>query len=251
MTAKSKQHKVAVIIPCYNEATTIAKVLRGFYSGMLAKDVFDFDLIVIDNNSTDDTARIAKEAGAKVIHEKQRGKGHAIRLGFKSIKPGTEYVVMLDGDNTYRPNEVLRMLEPLVNNFCDVVIGSRLSGKISGEAMHTINRGGNWVYTHLVRLIYRVNITDALSGYFAFTKDAVDNLLPHLRSHGFAIEMEMITKLSKMKADVYSVPISYDQRGGDSSLKPFQDGIKIMRTLLGNLRWQVPKQTGGEAEADV
>lgn len=244
------KHQVAVIIPCYNEADTIAKVLRSFHTARLAKASFSFDLIVVDNNSSDKTAEIAEQAGARVIFEKRKGKGNAMRAGFRSIKPDAEFVVMIDGDNTYRPVEVLRMLEPLANNFCDVVVGSRLGGKIHGNAMRSMNRGGNWMYTHLVRIIYKVNVTDVLSGYFAWKREIVDQLLPHLRSNGFAIEMEMITKLSRMKCGVYSVPISYDPRGGRTHLKPFKDGIRILKTLLSNLRWQEPEKLGGEAEAD-
>lgn len=248
---KTTKHQVAVIIPCYNEADNIAKVIRSFYTARLAKHAFSFDLIVVDNNSTDKTAEIAAQAGARVISEPRKGKGHAMRTGFRSMKASTEYVVMIDGDNTYRPQEVLRMLEPLANNFCDVVVGSRLGGKINGDAMRTLNRGGNWIYTHMVRIIYRVNVTDVLSGYFAWKREVVDQLLPHLHANGFAIEMEMITKLSRMKCDVHSVPISYDARGGHTHLKPFKDGLRIMRMLFGNLRWQDPERLGGEAEVDA
>jgi dolichol-phosphate hexosyltransferase len=236
------KHKVSVVIPCFNEAESIAKVLRSFHKGMLAKDAFDFDLIVIDNSSTDDTAKIAERAGARVIHEPKQGKGYALRLGFASISKDTEYVVMMDGDNTYRPEEVLRLLEPLDTNFCDAVVGSRLGGKIRGDAMNRLNRGGNWAFTHLVRLIYHVNITDVLSGYFAWRREIIDELAPHLHSHGFAIEMEMITKMSRMGCRVYSVPITYEPRGNSSNLRPFHDGAKILRMLARNMRWNHPRQ---------
>lgn len=237
------KHIVSVIIPCYNEEESIANVLRGFHKGMLAKESFHFDLIVINNNSTDHTAKIAKQAGARVITEKRKGKGHALRTGFQNIDPNAEYVMMIDGDDTYRPEEALRMLEPLHNNFCDVVIGSRLSGNIHGEAMNPLNRGGNWMYTHLVRIIYRLNVTDVLSGYFAWKRSIIDELEPHLHAGGFTIEMEMITKMSRMKCRVFSVPISYHQRGGISNLRPFHDGIRILHTFGKNLRWNHPKRT--------
>lgn len=141
---KTTKHQVAVIIPCYNEADNIAKVIRGFFTARLAKASFSFDLIVVDNGSSDKTAEFAALAGARVVSEPRKGKGRAMRAGFNSIKPNAEYVVMIDGDDTYRPVEVLRMLEPLANNFCDVVVGSRLGGKINGNAMRSMNRGGNW-----------------------------------------------------------------------------------------------------------
>jgi dolichol-phosphate mannosyltransferase len=170
-----------------------------------------------------------------------------MRTGFQAIAPDAEYVVMLDGDGTYRPEEVIRLLEPLVTDFCDVVVGSRLSGKIHGDAMRFVNRGGNWIYTHLVRIIYRLNVTDVLSGYFAWKRCVIDELAPYLRSSGFAIEMEMITKMSRMKCQVYSVPISYHQRGGKSHLRPFYDGTRILRTFSKNLRWH-PKEVGALEE---
>jgi len=233
---------VSVIIPCHNEEESIANVLRGFHKGMLGKDSFDFDLIVVDNNSTDKTATIAKQAGARVIKETRKGKGHALRAGFKKIDKNAEYVVMIDGDDTYRPEEVMRLLEPLHSDFCDVIVGSRLSGNIHGEAMNTINRGGNWMYTHLVRIIYGLNVTDVLSGYFAWKRSVVDELVPHLRAGGFAIEMEMITKMSRMKCRVYSVPISYNQRRGLSNLRPFHDGVRILHTFTKNLRWNYQQE---------
>ncbi|HVV26264.1 MAG TPA: glycosyltransferase family 2 protein [Candidatus Saccharimonadales bacterium] len=242
-----KKPMVSVIIPCYNEEASIANVLRDFQKSSLAKKAFDFDLMVIDNNSTDRTAEIADQAGARVIKETRKGKGNAMRTAFNNIDPRAEYVVMIDGDDTYRPEEVLRLLEPLHSGFCDVVVGSRLGGKIHGDSMRLLNRGGNWLYTHLVRVVYGLNVTDVLSGYFAWKRHVIDELAPHLRSHGFAIEMEMITKMSKMKLGVYSVPISYHQRGGHSSLRPFSDGAKILQTFSKNLRWS-PHRTEGLQE---
>jgi dolichol-phosphate mannosyltransferase len=244
----SSKHIVSVIIPCHNEAASIANVLKGFQKGMLAKEAFHFDLIVVDNNSTDQTAKIAKQAGARVIKERRKGKGYAMRTGFKKIDKDAEYVIMLDGDDTYRPEEALRMLEPLHSDFCDVVIGSRLGGNIHGEAMNTLNRGGNWLYTHLVRIIYRLNVTDVLSGYFAWKREVIDELAPHLRAHGFAIEMEMITKMSRMNLRVYSVPISYHQRRGISNLRPFHDGFQILQTFGKNLKWRHPNESGALEE---
>ena len=242
------KHIVSVIIPCHNEEASIANVLRGFHKGMLGKEAFYFDLIVVDNNSTDDTAKIAKQAGARVVKEARRGKGNALRAGFGKIDPNAEYVVMIDGDDTYRPEEVMRLLELLHSDFCDVVIGSRLGGKIHGEAMNTLNRGGNWLYTHLVRIVYNLNVTDVLSGYFAWKREVIDELVPHLHAGGFAIEMEMITKMSKMHLRVYSVPISYHQRRGLSNLRPIHDGVRILHTFSRNIRWHYPKEVEGVEE---
>lgn len=229
---------IAVVIPCYNESKGIAKVIKKFPHDRLAKYGYEIKIFVVDNNSTDTTAEVALGAGATVIHEPKKGKGNALRKGFKSLPSDIDYVAMLDGDDTYSPRELLRMVEPLHSGFAEVVIGSRLGGKIHGDSMKAFNRFGNWFFTHAVRYFYRVGVTDVLTGYFAWNKDKLDELYPHLTSDGFAIEMEMITKMAKLGHDITSVPISYHQRAGDSNLRPVYDGWRIFKMLVKNLRWK-------------
>lgn len=248
--------KVAVIIPCYNEAEGIGNVVRGFSAAELSRFGYELDIIVIDNNSTDATAVEAARAGARVIAEPAKGKGNAMRTGFRNVTPDTQYVVMLDGDDTYSPKEVVRMLEPLQAGFGDVILGSRLSGKIYANSMPTFNRIGNRFYSALVRTFYRVNVSDVLTGYFAWNKAAIDSLAPHLTSAGFAIEMEMITKMARMNYAMYSVPISYHPRNGESSLHPVRDGYRILRMFLRNLTWTpaaeaTPELQDAQATGDV
>ena len=233
-----KIEKIAVVIPCYNEAKGIAKVIEKFPYHRFEKLGFKIQVFVIDNDSTDNTAEIAANAGATVLSEPKKGKGNALRAGFQNLPQDIDYVVMLDGDDTYSPKELLRMIEPLHSGFCDAVVGSRLSGRIHGDSMTFFNQVGNWIFTHLVRYIYRANVTDVLTGYFAWKKDAIDQLYPHLTSEGFAIEMEMITKMARLGLNMYSVPISYTQRAGDSNLRPIKDGYRIMRMFLQNLTWK-------------
>jgi dolichol-phosphate hexosyltransferase len=233
-----KLKKITVLIPCYNEASGIAGVISGFPREALANYGYELDVLVIDNNSSDNTAEVAAAAGARVIHEAKQGKGNAIRTGFYSIDHTTDYVVMLDGDDTYRPEEILRLVEPIDSGFCRVVIGSRLGGKISHGSMRGFNRLGNWLFSHMVRYSYRVNVTDVLTGYFAWHREVIEALRPHLKSNGFAIEMEMITKMARLGEEIYSVPISYHARAGESSLSPIGDGTRILRMFVANLRWQ-------------
>ena len=243
--------KITVIIPCYNEAKSIATVINGFPKEQLKHHGYKLDVLVIDNNSTDDTAKRAAKAGARVIKEPSKGKGRALRTGFANLLPDTDYVVMIDGDNTYRSKEILRMVEPLQNNFCDVVMGSRLAGKVHHDAMRNFNRGGNWLYTHLVRIFFVVNVTDVLTGYFAWKRSVVDKLAPHLKSPGFSIEMEMITKMARMGFEIYSVPISYHPRTGHSQLRPIHDGVHILRTFWESMHWEPTETVDGlSAEED-
>ncbi|HEX3081997.1 MAG TPA: glycosyltransferase family 2 protein [Candidatus Saccharimonadia bacterium] len=230
--------KVIALIPCYNEESGIANVINDFPRAELKAQGYKLEVIVIDNNSKDQTAEVARLAGAQVIHEPRQGKGNAIRTGFHMLPADTDFVVLLDGDDTYRPQEVLRLLEPLNAGFCNVIIGSRLGGRIAAGSMTGLNRTGNWVFSHLVRYAYRVNVTDVLTGYFAWNYDAVKQLRPHLRSSSFAIEMEMITKMARLGQEIYSVPISYHSRAGESSLDPFRDGTRILKMFLRNLTWK-------------
>lgn len=230
--------KIAVVIPCHNEAKTITKVITKLPIAELREHGLELQVFVINNVSTDNTADIARQASAVVINEPKKGKGNAMVTGFKSLPADIDFVVMLDGDDTYSSPEILRMLEPLQSDFCDVVVGSRLAGRIQSSAMNTLNRWGNQIFTAGVRVLYRANITDVLTGYFAWKKPVVDAIAPHLTSQGFAIEMEMITKMARLSYSMASVPISYHPRVGASNLRPFRDGFRILLMLLKNLNWK-------------
>lgn len=230
--------KITAIIPCYNEEEGIASVIKGFPYRKLKSQGFALEVLVVDNNSKDRTAEVAREAGAIVVHEPKQGKGNAIRTAFYNISDDTDYVVMLDGDDTYRSEEMLRLVELLDSGFCDAVIGSRLGGKMNKGSMKGFNRLGNWVFSFLVRTVYKVNVTDTLTGYFGWSRAAVVHLRQHVQSSGFAIEMEMITKMARMGYDIYSVPITYAPRLGESSLRPIHDGARILREFVKQLKWR-------------
>lgn len=236
--------KIVVLIPCHNEANGIGSVLKKFPWDKINSNHMSATIIVIDNASTDGTAEVALAHGAQVIHEPKKGKGNAMRTGFRALPKDTDYVVMLDGDDTYDSREIMRMIEPLDSNFCNVVIGSRLGGKMHDGAMRTLNRAGNWFFTHMVRIHYRVNVTDVLTGYYAWKKQSIDELHPHLTSDGFAIEMEMITKMAKLGHEIYSVPISYTPRSGATNLRPIYDGRRIFRMYIRSLWWNSNKKSG-------
>lgn len=248
MSSRRTFKQVAIIIPCYNEAASIATVISKFPRDKLMAHGIKLRIFVIDNNSSDNTAKIARKAGAKVTYEPQKGKGNALRTAFKNLPSNIDYVAMLDGDDTYSPEEIMRLLEPLESDFCDVVVGSRLGGNIQTASMTTLNRLGNVVFTAAARILYGANITDVLTGYFAWKKSALDELSPHITSSGFAIEMEMITKMARLGHRLTSVPISYHPRAGESSLHPFKDGFRILMMLLNTFTW-FPQKAQKQATA--
>jgi glycosyltransferase involved in cell wall biosynthesis len=245
-----KKEKIAILIPCYNEEQGIAKVMDNIPYHTLEMYGFEPKVIVIDNNSSDRTQEVAESKGAHVIFEPAKGKGNAIRKGFNCIDSSTAYVVMLDGDSTYDAREMLRLIEPLKSRFCDVVIGSRLGGKVLKNAFKAQNRLANWVYTFLVRCFYCANVTDVLSGYFAWRGDVIIGMRDHLQSDGFSIEMEMISKLVKLNYSIYSVPITYNTREGETKIESIKDGLKILFTLYRNLFWFPPKDVVGKKKSD-
>jgi dolichol-phosphate mannosyltransferase len=236
--------KITLMIPCYNEEKGIGKVIDGIPLKKLKQHCFKIEVLVIDNNCKDNTAKIAKKKGAKVIVESNQGKGNAIKAGFQNIPKDTDYVVMLDGDDTYKTHEILRLIEPLESGFCDVVIGSRLEGKMVGHAMSRSHRLANWLFTFLTRFLYGANVTDTCTGYFAWTKNALDILDNHIKSKGFAIESEMISKMARLKLRVFSVPITYDPRHGEtkSNLRPTKDAMRIIGMLIKNRTWKPEKE---------
>ena len=234
--------KITVLIPCYNEEKGVEKVIQGVPVNQLINLGFTTEIVVINNNSTDKTAEVAESLGATVLFEPKKGKGNAMKTGFLYIKEDTDYIVMLDGDNTYKAKEIPRLIEPLDSGFCDVVVGSRLLGKVSKSAFKFSNRVVNWSYVFMVRQFYRVNVTDVLSGFFAWKRESLDALKVHISSDGFAIEMEMITKMVKLGHKVYSVPITYDVREGESKISSFKDGLRISRMFFQNLNWTPSKK---------
>lgn len=231
---------VAALIPCRNEERGIGAVIQAFPRTQLLRHGFSLDIVVIDNASTDRTAELARDHGARVVYEPTRGKGNAMRRAFHEIRDA-DFVVMLDGDDTYLAGEIFRLIELIDSGFCDAVVGSRLGGRIVDGSMPLMNRAGNWLFSHIVRALYRVNVTDVLTGYFAWRSDVLIALRDHIHSQGFTIEMEMITKMARMGYDVYSVPITYRQRAGGSHLRPVSDGARILVECFRNIAWRPPQ----------
>lgn len=223
-------------MPCHNEEKGIEIVLELLPKRFLEL-YYETEIIVIDNNCIDRTAEIAESKGAKVVKEPNQGKGYALLRGFRELPSDADIVAIIDGDGSYDIREIARLLEPIENDFGDVIVGSRLHGRLAQKSMTSFNRFGNWMFTFLARVGYKTNVTDVCSGFSAWKREVVDSLLSHLKSNSFSIEMEMTAKLARMNYACYSVPISYYPRNGKSSLKPLKDGVVIFFSWLKYLNW--------------
>lgn len=214
---------VCVLVPTYNEGETIGAVVRGF-----VEQGYEH-VLVIDGGSTDDTQGIAREAGARVVEQSGTGKGQAVREALQRYVE-RPYVLMLDGDSTYRPGEADRLLEPLLEGRAEHVVGNRFADMRPG-AMTRLNQIGNRVINRSFSMIHGRNLVDILSGYRAFTLESVNRL--RLRADGFGIETEMSVECVKHNVRTEVVPITYEPRPEDSetNLRPFRDGAHIIVTL--------------------
>lgn len=216
---------VAVLIPCYNEAVTIGKVIDDF-----KRVLPDADIYVYDNNSKDDTAAIAEDHGAIVRTEPRQGKGNVVRQMFREID--ADYYIMVDGDDTYPAEAAPRLLEPLMNDTADMTVGDRLSNGTYGEENDRAFHGfGNNLVRWLIKVIYGYAFDDVMTGYRAFNRIFVKTM-PVL-SEGFQIETELSIHAVDKRFRIADVPIDYRDRpeGSYSKLSTFGDGAKVLRAI--------------------
>lgn len=217
--------KVAVLIPCYNEAVTIGKVVDDF-----KRVLPDADIYVYDNNSKDNTAAIAEDHGAIVRTEPRQGKGNVVRQMFREID--ADYYIMVDGDDTYPAEAAPRLLEPLMNDTADMTVGDRLSNGTYGEENDRAFHGfGNNLVRWLIKVIYGYAFDDVMTGYRAFNRIFVKTM-PVL-SEGFQIETELSIHAVDKRFRITDVPIDYRDRpeGSYSKLSTFGDGAKVLRAI--------------------
>lgn len=216
--------KIAVLIPCYNESATIAKVVRDYRAALPEADIY-----VYDNNSTDHTDEIAREAGAIVRYEYRQGKGNVIRTMFREID--ADCYLMIDGDDTYPAENAREMVELVLNRKVDMVVGDRLSATYFTENKRPFHNLGNRMVRSLVNTLFNGDIRDIMTGYRAFSYAFVKSF-PVL-SKGFEIETEMTIHALDKNLNVKSVPVEYRDRPQDSvsKLNTYSDGIKVLRTI--------------------
>lgn len=215
---------VTFLLPAYNEERSIGPLLKQVSAYQKSK------VIVIDNNSKDKTAEIAKKRGANVLQERKQGKAYAIKTGFENIK--SNFAVMLDADNTYDPKDAKKLLKPLMEDKADVVLGSRLQGKREKGSISTLNLIGNYLLSFFASLFFS-KVSDVCTGYWAFKKSVIEQLLQEgIDSDGFDLEVEMFSKISNNNLRVKEIPILYKKRQDAPKLNSLNDGVKILKRMI-------------------
>jgi len=218
--------KVAILVPCYNEELTIEKVIKDF-----KRELPDCDIYVYDNNSKDNTHKIANENGAIVKKEYRQGKGNVVRSMFMDID--ADCYVMVDGDDTYPAEFVHALIEPIKNKEANMVIGDRLSnGTYKNENKRIFHNFGNTLVRVLINKLFSSNINDIMTGYRSFDKEFVKSM--PILSGGFEIETEMSIHALDKKFLIKEIPIIYRDRpeGSFSKLNTINDGMRVLKTIL-------------------
>lgn len=221
--------KIAVLIPCYNESLTIAKVVREYKQALPEAEIY-----VYDNNSSDKTDEIARDAGAIVRYEHRQGKGNVIRTMFREID--ADCYLMIDGDDTYPAENAREMVEYVLKDKVDMVIGDRLSSTYFTENKRPFHNAGNRVVRGLINYLFKSNVRDIMTGYRAFSRLFVKSF-PVL-SKGFEIETEMTIHALDKNFALKEIPVTYRDRpeGSVSKLNTVSDGIKVLKTIASLFR---------------
>ena len=217
---------IAALVPCYNEAVTIAKVCDDFKKFLPEATVY-----VYDNNSSDNTAEIAREHGAVVKLEPRQGKGNVVRQMLRDIN--ADCYVMVDGDDTYPIEQVRDVIAPILNDEADHVVGDRLSnGTYAAENKRAGHGFGNDLVRWLIKVLYGFEYMDVMTGYRAFNREFAKTL-PVL-SPGFEIETELSIHAVDKNWRIAQVPIDYRDRpeGSESKLDTVSDGVKVLRMIF-------------------
>ncbi len=216
--------RIAVLVPCHNEAVTVGKVVADF-----RRELPEAVVYVYDNASTDDTATIAARAGAVVVSERRKGKGNVIRAMFREID--ADIYVMVDGDDTYPSAAVEELIAPVRNAEADMVIGKR-SAASPDRAFRRFHVFGNSLVAHMIKVLFGSSLSDVLSGYRVLAKRFVKTV--PIMSSGFEVEAEMTISALDKGFRLREVPIEYGSRpeGSASKLNTYRDGILIVRTVL-------------------
>ncbi len=220
---------LSVVVPVFNEEPTVGNVI-GRLKAVLQKTGFRYEVIVVDDYSRDNSVEVAQSQQVSVYRLKQHmGKGYALRAGFAKAKG--DVVATIDSDGSHRPEELPRLLKPLLAGDAELVIGSRFMNSHTFYAKR-VNAAGNRLFNVLIQILIRNPITDSQSGYRVMTRDALKSMAP-LWSGEYEIESEMLVKTAKKRFKIAEVPISFVQRTfGASQVDPLVDGVKILLSIV-------------------
>jgi hypothetical protein len=218
---------LSVVMPCLNEEASVGLCVRKAWEG-IRRSGLRGEVIVVDNGSTDASVAVATAAGARVIHQSRRGYGNAYLKGFSAARG--RIIVMGDSDDSYDFAVIPDLIRPLADGY-DYVLGSRFAGQIRPQAMTWSHRWiGNPVLTAILNGLFRLRVSDAHSGFRAFTRDALDRLA--LQSEGMELASEIVVKAARANLRVTEIPITYHPRIGQSKLNSLRDGWRHLRFLL-------------------
>lgn len=215
--------EIAVLLPCFNEAVTIARVVADFKQALPRATIY-----VFDNNSTDDTAEQARKSGARVVSSPRQGKGYVVQHMFESVE--ADIYLMADGDATYPAGAAMDLIN-LVRAGADMAVGTRMS-RFQSESFRRFHVFGNHLVSGLISLMFGSPIKDVLSGYRAFSRDFVKSI--PLLSAGFEIETELTLQALTKGFAVREIPIEYGERpaGSFSKLSTFSDGFLVLKSIF-------------------
>lgn len=227
--------KIAVLIPCYNEEKTIAKVVKDAKAALPEAVIY-----VYDNNSKDRTVEIAREAGAIICHEYMQGKGNVIRRMFREID--AQCYIMVDGDDTYPMEYAAEMVDKVLSKNADMVVGDRLSTTYFTENKRPFHNFGNSIVRGSINTLFKSEIKDIMTGYRAFSYQFVKTF--PVMSKGFEIETEMTIHAVNNNMQVENVLVDYRDRpeGSESKLNTYSDGMKVLLTIIRLFREYKPLQ---------
>lgn len=225
--------KTAILIPCYNESKTIEKVVCDFKRVMPHADIY-----VYDNNSTDGTGMIAKDAGAIVRHEYKQGKGNVVRSMFRQIK--ADCYILVDGDDTYPAEDALEIERRILSGEADMVIGDRLSSTYFEENDRRFHNTGNRMVRKFINLFFKSDLKDIMTGMRGFNYNFVKSF--PIQSKGFEIETEMSVFALINNFKISEIPVDYRDRieGSESKLNTFSDGYKVLVMIAALIRDERP-----------
>ncbi|MCW3161008.1 glycosyltransferase family 2 protein [Chryseobacterium oryctis] len=226
--------KIAVLVPCYNEALTIGKVVSDFKTFLPNADIY-----VYDNNSKDETVAIAKKAGAIVRHEKRQGKANVVFKMFREIE--ADIYIMIDGDDTYPVDCVQEMINQFIDNNCDMLVGDRLSNNsYKKENKRAFHNFGNNLVRNLINIFFGSELKDILSGYRIFSRKFVKNYASTIKGFELETDLSIYSLHNGLAIEEYSINYRDRPEGSESKLNTFTDGFKVIKLFFNLVRLYKP-----------